>query len=164
VYTFAGPKVPHDVDKEDQVEESSLAILSKALEKLKEPPPTRLNKNPQQTRDESKTKPILLLERVEILTESDDDPADTKGIDDDPAGRQGSSADEVRGEVPSSTKPFPLVSRVQISSTTDSCHDQADTAIDSEPAAGKPFKLVERASILSGLHSICECFIKSNTA
>jgi hypothetical protein len=154
VYTFAGPKVPHDVDKEDQVEESSLAILSKALEKLKEPPPTRLNKNPQQTRDESKTKPILLLERVEILTESDDDPA----------GRQGSSADEVRGEVPSSTKPFPLVSRVQISSTADSCHDQADTAVDSEPAAGKPFELVERASILSGLHSICECFIKSNTA
>jgi len=167
VYTSTGHQIPHDVDKDDQNQESALSTLTNALEKLNEPPPTRPSKYTQQAGGKFQI-PVHLLERVRtpLTSESDDDPAGTydkpaetddepAGTDDEPAGTEGKLVDGVGCEdFPPSSKPFSLVSRIPVSASAYSFHDQADDTLDDEPAAVKPFELVERGGLLSGLLSI----------
>ena len=151
MYTSAAPQIVQDVEKEGQAEaeQSALSILSNALEKLNEPPPTRPS-NDQQAGGQFKKIP-LLVERVKIPLSSDSD--------DEPAGTAGRSGDgDGYGYIRPSSKPFSLVSHIKISSSEYSLDEPEDTTLDSEAAVGKPFELVERRAILSGLLSIYRCF------
>ena len=149
--TSTAPQIVQDVEKEGQAEaeQSALSILSNALEKLNEPPPTRPG-NDKQAGGHFKKMP-LLVERVKTPLSSDSD--------DEPAGTAGRSGDgDGYGYIRPSSKPFSLVSRIKISSSEYSLDEPEDTTLDTEPAVGKPFELVERRAILSGLLSIYQCF------